>query len=416
MVEQRFCKAKAIGSNPLAGFSRTVPDLLVNQHSYNWGDEAAFLGLQSALTSRGYRIELILGNTHAIPEGGCIAASGIPFYPAKVKTRLERWLLSASLLHPALWCLSGMSSRLRALIRILKNSPLVVVAPGGNNLAYQDHLYLFVIAAALRQGSQVIFAGNSFGLSSSRRFNSTALQLLQRCRVVAREPESYRHLQQNAIPCWLSSDPALLLAKAESRAPTSSGNYSVFIPNQLWAWHGQFKGQIKRDQIRQIIETIIQSLSQHNRVVLLPQTFPYPNPAEDFSDYTKTFNCEVAEHLTPAEQITLIAGAQGVVSMRYHALVFAAIAGQRCFSLCYEQKMTGFHRTIYGQQGHVVLHARAIEPNGFQLPALIDFPTPKAHALSREIERLEQMYRELFASPPTHQDQTLSKSPRSISI
>ena len=43
VVEQRFCKAKAIGSNPLAGFSRTVPVLLVNQHSYNWGDEAAFL-------------------------------------------------------------------------------------------------------------------------------------------------------------------------------------------------------------------------------------------------------------------------------------------------------------------------------------------------------------------------------------
>ena len=61
----------------------------------------------------GYRIELILGNTHAIPEGGCIAASGIPFYPAKVKTRLERWLLSASLLHPALWCLSGLSLRQR---------------------------------------------------------------------------------------------------------------------------------------------------------------------------------------------------------------------------------------------------------------------------------------------------------------
>ena len=106
MVEQRFCKAKAIGSNPLAGFSRTVPVLLVNQHSYNWGDEAAFLGLQSALTSRGYRIELILGNTHAIPEGGCIAASGIPSYPAQVRTRLERWLLSASLLHPTLWFLS----------------------------------------------------------------------------------------------------------------------------------------------------------------------------------------------------------------------------------------------------------------------------------------------------------------------
>ena len=416
MVEQRFCKAKAIGSNPLAGLPRTVPVLLVNQHSYNWGDEAAFLGLQGALSARGYRIELILSNTHAIPDRGCIAASGIPFYPAKVRTGLERWLLSASLLHPALWVFSRMSTRLRALIRTLKNYPLVVVAPGGNNLAYQDHLYLFVIAAALRQGSRVIFAGNSFGPSGSERFDATALQLLRRCRVIAREPESYRHLQHNKTPCWLSSDPALLLTTAEQRTPERAGSYSVFIPNQLWAWHGLFKDQTTREAIGQLIENIIRSLSRQGRVVLLPQTFPYPNPAEDFSLYSRTFNCDITEHLTPAEQIRLISGAKGVVSMRYHALVFAAIAGQRCFSLCYEQKMTGFHQTIYGQEGQVSLHAPVVELSTFQLPALRDFPFPKATALSEEIERLKHTYNELFPFTPSHRHQTKSNNLRSISI
>jgi len=78
--------------------------------------------------------------------------------------------------------------------------------------------------------------------------------------------------------------------------------------------------------------------------------------------------------------------------------------------------MTGFHQTIYGQEGQVSLHAPVVELSTFQLPALRDFPFPKATALSEEIERLKQTYNELFPFTSSHLHQTKSNDPRSISI
>lgn len=377
--------------------------LIINQHSNNHGDEAAFLGL----------LRYIEQNNHSL-IGTVLNATNIDASSVIIKEQTNVLALRASNVFEKgaafLGCqlnlfriLAVLSvDKFRTLVEQIRQSDIVVIGPGGENIgAYRDWLYLFNVIIALSLGKKVIFPGNSFGPSGSQYFDRLAIDVLRRCIVVAREEVSLQYLRQNGVDANSGADCALLLfADATRRKVDEREDYAVFVPNFLWKWHPRYQDKAK--DLEALCISVLESLAgKFERIVLLPQTFPYPNKIEDFSDLLPEHlrsRCEVVSHASPFEQLEIASKASCLVGMRYHSIVFGAMVGTPCFAYGYERKMFGFNQRYFGGAAYVDLSAEKLEK---QLPLPIsieDFALPDLSKIDNSVKDLESLLTRLLHS------------------
>jgi colanic acid/amylovoran biosynthesis protein len=377
---------------------------IINQHVENWGDEAAFLGFTSALASLGCEVSHVFTNSSRHTFQGYVSHSHATIFPARFTSASDKLIALLVLRLPFLNRIIYLSKRYRHISRVLSSASAVCVGPGGENIGvYKDYFYLLVLQLALNNQKKILFAGSSFNTSDNDGFDAIALRILSKCKVLAREDISYSYLISRGIDAKLCSDNALYLRKffpdcfgllnsSRNISFLQDEDYTVFVPNCLWSWHPRYKNPTAKRFLKQLIDTIFKSLSLHGKIVILPQTYPYPNDIEDFDMYIEEYNAMVIPNLPSLEQISVIANSKAVVGMRYHSIVFSALANKRCFSIGYERKITGFNKKFFAGLGILDLTSSSSFDMPFVLPPIDEFPTPNMDLIDIEISNLLSLH------------------------
>lgn len=376
---------------------------IINQHTENWGDEAAFLGFVAALNDLDLDLTSVITNSTRIASQGYISSSSAKVYPLRFNSIFEKVLAFLILKYQFLFPLHRLFKKYRRLSAVINSSDFVCVGPGGENIgAYRDYFYLFTILTALNRGKEVLFAGSSFNTSGNPYYDQIALRLLQQTRVLAREEISYEYLRRNGVKASLCSDNALYIKKyfasaissttAQSPKLSTIASYTVFVPNCLWTWHPKYKDSQSYQYLTSLIDNIFQSLTAYGQIVVLPQTYPYPNSKEMFDNYVERFNVLVLPDLPSLDQINIISKSQAIVGMRYHTIVFSALANTKCFSIAYERKILGFNRKFFHGNGLLDITDRSSYDHNFSLPSIDYFPLPDTHLIDHEVRNLYSLH------------------------
>jgi polysaccharide pyruvyl transferase WcaK-like protein len=379
---------------------------IINQHTENWGDEAAFLGFTAALNDLNLDLTNVIINSTQAPRQGYISSLTAKVNPLRFNSRLEKVFAFLILKYQFLFPLHSLFKRYRKLLAIIDSNDLICVGPGGENIgAYKDYFYLFTILAALKRKKKVVFAGSSFNTSGNPKFDQIALTLLSQSRVLAREEISFNYLSSIGVAASLCSDNALYLKRyyassissTTAQSPHISGiaAYTVFVPNCLWTWHPKYKDAQSHKYLTWLIDNIFQSLTLYGPIVVLPQTYPYPNNKEAFHVYVEKYNALVLPDVPSLDQINIISKSQAIVGMRYHTIVFAALASTRCFSIAYERKVLGFNRKFFHGCGLLDISDRSAYDLDFSLPSINQFPRPNTKLIDEEIKNLYSLHKRL---------------------
>ena len=274
---------------------------------------------------------------------------------------------------------------------------------GGGSLIQNEtstrslYYYLLSIRLAKRLGCKVLMYGCGIGPVSGAHCRSAAARTINRFvdRITVREPMSAQELASMGVtepPVTVTADPALLLT------PQSEGSVDGYLLSQGLDPNGAYalfclrpwKGYSERAQA--FVEAAQMLRSEYG---LTPLFFAL-EPGRDLAP------CRAAAEqlgggsaaLSAPEDVRLSLGMMKrmrlVVSMRLHALIFAASVGAPLVAVSYDPKVGGFMRYI-GQ-------ARCIELDSLTPQALKDLC---AQALQEETRSDVEALRRLAAENET---------------
>ncbi len=329
---------------------------IVNQHTNNFGDDAAGLALVQRCFTELHATRVDVFYIWDQDSGGLpiddprVRHHHLPLLSGKRDARPELALAAARQ-----WLFRKHPHRgLRSLIETAAASDFVLVSPAGSNLGiYKDWTYALVLTALIMAGNRPTFVQNTIGRSNSRVFDFVARYILKRSELSVREAASQRWLASNGLSAYLGVDTALLLDIDPS---TPSGNVLSVVPTNLSSWHRDFKSDDDAELWRDALaEGIARSANEAGATVrVVPHLYgPHAEPIElqKFAEAVRAHGCtvEIAAVATLSEYASELGRANVVVSMRYHGLILAAAQGVPCVSLAYENKMVEA-ATYLGQQ------------------------------------------------------------------
>lgn len=340
---------------------------IVNQHTNNYGDDAAGLALVERCFSE-------LGATQVdvfyIWDGG---VGGLPTDDERVRHHHLPLLSGASDARPVLAKAtliqflrrSGGHRGLRDLVAVAKDSEFVLVSPAGSNIGiYKDWTYLFVLAALVLEGVRPLFFQNTIGRSNSKVFDRVARYVLRRSDLFVRESASQRWLASEGLSAYLGVDTGLLL----DMAPVAESEQVIaVVPTNLSSWHRDFKGDddgvLWRDALAEGLA--VSAAESDMRIRVIPHLYgsqAEPDELQRFADAltARGAEVEIAPVASLGDYVAELGRASAVVSMRYHGLILAARQGVPCVSLAYENKMK--EAAAYLGQSDLAMHVRDASP------------------------------------------------------
>ncbi|AXL13003.1 hypothetical protein DXT68_13280 [Microbacterium foliorum] len=336
---------------------------VVNQHTNNYGDDAAGIALVERCFSE---LDATRVDVFYIWDGG---RGGLPTDDERVHHHHLPVLAGTSDARPTLARAAARQmlmrraahAGLRGLVRAARESDFVLVSPAGSNIGiYKDWTYLLVLVALVLSGVRPIFFQNTIGKSNSRVFDRVARYVLRRSELFVRESASQRWLASEGLSAYLGVDTGLLLdiAAAESTEPVIA-----VVPTNLSSWHRDFKGDddgvLWRDALAEGLATSAAESGLTVRIIPhLYGTQAEPAELQRFAEALRSRGCvaEIAPVATLSDYVAELGRATVVVSMRYHGLILSAGQGVPCVSLAYENKMV--EAAAYLGQSDLSMHVR----------------------------------------------------------
>lgn len=333
--------------------------LLINQHTSNHGDESAGKALLKKLINDETISEVnVIYNTYGIMHSekfNVDTNKKISHHCTKPST-IDKALILLTFVCPRhllllLLNLFG-SSGLKREVTLMENADSVVGAPGGVNLGpYKDWLYLWRIFTCVKLGKKVGIYSISFGpLPDNVLFKRASLYVLKNVTFLSlRDQKSQDDASRRGIRHIPAIDTAFLDNHFEPQLPQDisshlDSNYAVFVPNQLYAWHPQYR-EVEPRVLDSLYISLMDALVQkYNQVILLPQLFGKQNDAEYFESLRKeTQQPEkvsiIPDHHDSDIQQLIVKDAAYVVGARYHSIIFAVRNGTPFTALSYEHKI-----------------------------------------------------------------------------
>lgn len=317
---------------------------IVNQHTNNFGDDAAGHALVHAL------VEKFNPKTINIIYN---AGNGIDFDEKCVRNRLDLSLKRIGRFHLFLYFFLRLfkiryrgNATIRAYFETIEQSDYVFVAPSGANIGiYKDWRLLIRLLFVIDAGKTPIFHLNTIGKSGNRIFDNLALKILKKSILFVREHKSFDYLTSIGLAPTFGTDTAFLL----KTLTVKKTGYIAFIPSELDSWHPAFRKNkvnnfVATEMIRAISEYLIQS---NKHIVIIPHL---RNEIENrfineiiknLYDYgvdksSVVYRSDINNYV---EYDSLIAGSDFVIGMRYHSIVLAAKNCVPFVSIGYENKM-----------------------------------------------------------------------------
>ena len=352
--------------------------LIINQHSDNFGDDAAGCAL----------IKMILNNTDA----NCIdiiyhanASREIPVYDQKIIHHLDisfgkigiKKVVKYYLLQRCLR-IKPLSVHLRKWINLIREADAIFVSPCGANIGiYKDWSFLLKILMVIIEGKSPIFQYNTIGSSGNIIFDYIALYALKKSHIYVREESSRKYLDRNGIKAKWGPDTAFALGKKDDKL---RNDVVTFVPSSFDSWHPEFKDDPIDKKIQEIV--IPQITRWVNKNCFSLEIIPHLNSKEEFK-YNKivldAFKKAGLERISLREDINSVwdydealETSRVVIGMRYHAVVLAAKNCRPYLALCYENKMKEVCRYTDMLNSMVDIHQIISYSSGDKLIVMLD--------------------------------------------
>lgn len=370
--------------------------LIVNQHTNNFGDDAAGTALVKTLLHVGVeRVELLY----------CM--------PSKLPIEDERVIHNHSLNVRSLrkpeylaYAIARLTcgSYIPGLLKKLDEYELVLVSPCGSNLGIYKDWQLLMQDLVIVSKKRLIFHLNTIAASGNRLFDLLVRRVCKKSAVYVREHASQQYLESVGISSTWGPDTAFLL---ESKGD-AIGNRDkiVFVPSDVWSWHVDFMGREGRVFEGVILPELARFARAHGKdICLLAHTNSLSERGFNASvrrslqRIDASLGVEIPEIGDVYDYENHIRGAWMVVGMRYHPIVLAAKNGVPFLALSYEQKMVEVSE--YSGERRYCIKLRDLEGDaervGRQIGELLEELAEYHDLVSRELlSRAEQLRRAAF--------------------
>lgn len=332
--------------------------LIVNLHTFNFGDEALGKALVNKLLGEKLidRLDVLyLYDNELNNDEGFIEFdknSIVNQYHALNLTKINKVFLRLFLLLP--FSLSKLIVKLtsfRQEAEQIENADLIISSPGGVNIGpYIDWYYLWRIYYALKLNKKVAIYAISFGpLPSNFLFKKRSEWVLENVNFLAlRDEQSQTYAEELKINYKKTIDATFLNQYNQSTKAScikNLNNYIVLTPNELYRWHPKYQ-QYGADEIDLIYVDIINYfLSIDKQVVLLPHLYGYNYDIKYIERLKTQCRNDKNIHLITSKIDSdivqnIIANADFAVGSRFHTIMFAIRNETPFFALAYEHKIS----------------------------------------------------------------------------
>lgn len=341
--------------------------LVIHAHTSNRGDEAAVKSMVD---------EIIL----KYPMANIVISTETPtIYPKMSKTvkQIIRYPKCGSKIAQIEYLLSFFSGGKisftkegRNFITILKNSDLVIHAPGGPSIGdiYLEHewLYLSRLDIVRRLNIPYMFYAPSMGPFYNKKNDKLRKKvLLGAKKIILRDPISIRYLKEflpeikveQALDSALQHDidkkynEEILNQYTELNKFIDEHEKIIGLTITDLTWHPKHKFNPAINNIKPVFTKFIKErINEGYGIVFIPQLYGEQNDIDLMNEYMldkHTFMVEANKACYDSYfQQYLIGKLYAVVGMRYHSNIFSAKMGTPFVSVSYEQKMEGFMNSI----------------------------------------------------------------------
>lgn len=317
--------------------------LIVNQHTLNFGDDAAGVALiQNLLQYKNLEKIDLFYNT----------AGQLPIKNQKVYHNPEIMLKKIGYMYLIKYfLLRGLGVKkyneyLEKMLQIIHEADYIFVSPCGANIGiYKDWRFLVKLLIIRKEKKIPIFYLNTIGKSGSFLFDFFAKKVLACSKIYVREKASLQYVQSLGYKAEFGSDTAFSLIPVESTQKVE-GDYIGFIPTMLKNWHPNFKNiDITKRFYQEILPTVAHFARNQG---LLVKLIPHLNSTDEklFYDTVQSELEKMGVLVVQAKKVYTVFGyyqeiahAKYIIGMRYHSIVLSIKSGVPFLSLSYENKM-----------------------------------------------------------------------------
>ena len=332
--------------------------LVVNLHTFNFGDEALGKALVNKLMGEPQidKLDILYLYDYGLKnDEGFIKFDkndNLNQHHAINLKHIDKLFLRLFLLLP--FSISKILIKLTSFHKEaekIENADLVISAPGGVNIGpYKDWYYLWRIYYALKMNKKVAIYAISFGpLPSNFLFKKRSDWVLRNVDFLAlRDEQSQTYAKELKINYKKTIDATFLnqyYQPTKAECIKDLTDYIVLTPNELYRWHPKYQ-QYNADEIDIIyIDIINYFLSINKQIVLLPHLYGYDYDIKyierlklrshnhnDIHLISSSINSDIVQNI--------IANADFAIGSRFHTIMFSIRNETPFFALAYEHKIS----------------------------------------------------------------------------
>ena len=337
--------------------------VVINQPLGNRGDESAHRSLLRAMDKSFPESKITVlflnGNEEAVQDF-IVKSPRIKYQNITGFTKAIGWAMAWSIRLNMLFVTPLLYPVMRKYAAYIKNSDLVVCAPGGICMGgFQSWTHIFNLCLTKHYKKRLVYYSRSFGpfpekTKWNRIFKKTSHQLLNSFDYLSIRDKKTMLLADKLNLSYVPSIDTAFLDTPEVEIPAGildvidSEKFIVFVPNSL-TWHTAYKKREQEDIDSFFLEIFKLIESKDLKVLMLPQLTQHVTYSEtDYDYFLKLKNIAGNKNVVVLKdtyssdiQQKIISKAELVIGARYHSVVFAINNNTPFISLSYEHKMTG---------------------------------------------------------------------------
>ncbi|MCD8237979.1 MAG: polysaccharide pyruvyl transferase family protein [Clostridiales bacterium] len=341
--------------------------LIIHSHNANRGDEAAVKAMVDELLLKYPEAEITISNNGFTPypkmDKRVKQISRFPKLQSKI-AQLEFFFLLFTKGHFAF------TKEAKTFFNVLREADLVIHAPGGPSIGdiyYKaEKLYLWRLNLIRRMGIPYMFYAPSMGPFKNKERSALREEVLRGAeKIILRDPISIGYLNdflpdlkaEHAFDSALQHDVDMAVNSLIYNKYSDLKNFieshekCIGITITDLKWHPVHKNDSSAEKITEAFHKFIeQKVGEGYGVVFIPQLYGTGNDTELMNKFMikgHTFMVDAFEEDHDAYfQQYVVGKLYAVVGMRYHSNIFSAKMGTPFISVAYEQKMSGFMKSI----------------------------------------------------------------------
>jgi len=328
---------------------------IINQPLCNRGDQAAHKALIKLLQDHNIEITvLFIGSVQTVnlfaKDMYGVKYITIPPFRRKRK-RIKRVMYLPSIFMK----LMELIPEIRKYNNIIKKSDYVLCAPGGICMGgYKNWQHIWELANSLALKKRTGIYGRSIGpfykkTSSGKTFKRRSIDILRKVDYLSLRDKRSQEIAKDLGVAYIPTIDTAFAYKPDCEIPEEldflkSRRYAVFVPNQLYSWHPDFK-LISQEKFDTFYISIVKSIiGKGYDVVMLPQLFGMrKTDLLYFQKLSKGFDPRkivvVSDSYNSDIQQAIVRHSSFLAGARYHSIIFAINNNVPFLCLSYEHKM-----------------------------------------------------------------------------